>query len=652
VLGSNDHRHQSESCSIASRFNLPYQFSSIPIANDKILKFGKISSIGATRPQYECSANNPCFCTTDSYIHSNHHFIQRETTKVDGQFKVTWNLNLGGRESLLESDFLRAGFEQSVKDYINNDILCSDDLSVKGAEFFGVSIDAKSDGEIGKKIAISGNGLCKGDIRRCEKPIQLKRKIKNAEENSFNRKISKATQNKESFCDVFLSSTIFDSFEERLLTASTFNYDVDVSTINDLEGNLDLTYEVKFESADGSGLDQIDDVSLDPDEPLEINPQCSASQCAIQRDVIRGIFEYFGVAFDENKHECLNQGINCNSEDLVSHIWMVNFGFPGKTIPSSFGSLHSLVGLFLGGNNLVGSIPPELSRIRNLEMLWLENNMLTGSIPSEIANLRGLLELNLYQNKLGGPIPERIAKLQKLRVLNLGSNELTSKIPTFIIPSTPKTPDSDCVSFVNPFKKIFRNVDLNSIFFLKDEDQMNYLVHLKTLSLSKNRFTGTIPSELHLMHNLEELNIAENNLTGTVPLENLKDLVKLKTLDLHKNSLKGALSSGVGRLIELEILNLHGNKLSSTLPVEISRLFKLKELVLGKCRVKIDCFTCEQTYVNIHRHFFKSGHKDDNLLTGPIPTELGYLLRLNFLTFGRFVLMISLVRNLCIDCSL
>jgi len=278
----------------------------------------------------ECSEKSPCFCLTNHYFKKTQHSNdQGRNTKANGQFIVTWDLNLGGQESLLDSVFLRAGFEQSVKDYINNDILCSDDLSVKGAEFFGVELpipDSNEEGGKRKKRAISGNGMCKGDIRRCEKPVQLKKKIKNAEANVLKNQISsnapKLTQPKKDDCAVFLSSTIFDAFKEMLLMASAFNYDVDVDTINDLEGNLDLSYEVDFQPTDGDGLDKIDDVGMEPEEPVAIDPACTESQCFSQREVMKNIFSYFGIPFDENKHECMHQGINCNSEDLVTYIWI------------------------------------------------------------------------------------------------------------------------------------------------------------------------------------------------------------------------------------------------------------------------------------------------------------------------------------------
>ena len=279
--------------------------------------------INIGQAKLSCTAQTPCFCSSKYYVEHNQAQSHRRNTKLNGQFLVTWSLDLAGKEDLLESDFLRAGFEQSVKDYINNDILCSDDLSIKGAEFFGVEIEESVGRQKEKNMAVSGNGKCKGDVSKCKVPIKAKKnKVDNDDDVFRASKVVKAMHRDEEFCDVFLRSTIFDAFEERLLTASFSNYNVDVNVINDLKGGLNLNYDVTFQPSKTDGLNQLEDVALDAKDPIEINPTCIESQCMTQRDVMREIFVYFDIPFDESKHECLYQGINCNSNDMVTHIWM------------------------------------------------------------------------------------------------------------------------------------------------------------------------------------------------------------------------------------------------------------------------------------------------------------------------------------------
>ena len=278
----------------------------------------------------KCTSTLPCLCMTNNYIDPKVLTeLDQRNLQAKGEFKVAWSLSLGGKDSLLESAFLNAAFAQSVKDYINNDILCSSNLAIKGAEFFGVEIANGSQKNTGKWMAVSGNGKCKGDVKKCKVPIKAK-KQEEEDDDIFAKKSDKRSKSSidihsRDFCDDFLKSTIFDSFEERLITASFFNYDVDVDVINDLKGSLDLKYDVSFEPAPSDGLDQVDDVDAVPDEPIAISPVCEESQCLTQRQILRRIFTYFNFPFDDSKHECLFQGINCDANDMVTHIWMGKF---------------------------------------------------------------------------------------------------------------------------------------------------------------------------------------------------------------------------------------------------------------------------------------------------------------------------------------
>ena len=59
-------------------------------------------------------------------------------------------------------------------------------------------------------------------------------------------------------------------------------------------------------------------------------------------------------------------------------------------------------GLYLGGNQLSGGIPPELGNLANLTKLNLSGNQLSGEIPPELGNLANLQELYLHGNQLNG----------------------------------------------------------------------------------------------------------------------------------------------------------------------------------------------------------------------------------------------------------
>ena len=266
------------------------------------------------------------------------HYLRKralQTTNDTGEYVVEWDLNLGGKEFLLESPFLKAGLEQSIKDYINIDMECDSLIDAGSASFYNVEIMDIGEGKQWRNARIEGNGKCKGNPEKCQRTVN-----ENAgdgddapidDDDFFARKkkhfsmISRkkdSTLSKMDICEIFEGSTIFDIFEKILVTASSFNYDVDVDVINDLSGSLTLNYNVTFQPASTDGLDQINDVGLAAREPRAVSTQCLESQCITQRSVMRNIFDHFGIKFDESKHECLHQGVNCNSDDLVTHIWI------------------------------------------------------------------------------------------------------------------------------------------------------------------------------------------------------------------------------------------------------------------------------------------------------------------------------------------
>ena len=92
-------------------------------------------------------------------------------------------------------------------------------------------------------------------------------------------------------------------------------------------------------------------------------------------------------------------------------------------------SSGEVVGISLGGNNLIGSIPGVLAELDSLATLDLGGNALGGEIPWELHELRQLRRLRLNGNALEGLLPGSIGYMAALRHLHIGDNELSGVVP-------------------------------------------------------------------------------------------------------------------------------------------------------------------------------------------------------------------------------
>ena len=248
-----------------------------------------------------------------------------QTSDVSKEYKVTWDIDIGGKDSLLESGFLKAGLEYGVKVYINRQLECEEEdvENLENTAFFHVSISNSNDQ--GKFKRVSGNGTCKGDRTRCKKKI--KKSISDAGKQSQDEDtFDNLTFTKNDLC----KSSIFDLFRDTLITASFFNYNVTLDVINDLAGNLAVDLNVFFQESSDDGLDQINFVSFEAEEPMEQSYPCD-SNCLEQRQnqrlIIAAAFSNLGIPFEDNRHECLFEGINCNEQNLVTHIWLSKYTY-------------------------------------------------------------------------------------------------------------------------------------------------------------------------------------------------------------------------------------------------------------------------------------------------------------------------------------
>lgn len=91
-----------------------------------------------------------------------------------------------------------------------------------------------------------------------------------------------------------------------------------------------------------------------------------------------------------------------------------------------------------------------------------------------------------------------------------------------------------------------------------DYDTNSTRSYLKRLILSKNNFTGTIPSTLGLLDGLMEIALDDNMFSGTIPSE-ISKIRSLELLILSRNHLSGTIPDSIFKLENLTLIDIASN---------------------------------------------------------------------------------------------
>nr|XP_043631098.1 probable inactive receptor kinase At5g10020 [Erigeron canadensis] len=97
------------------------------------------------------------------------------------------------------------------------------------------------------------------------------------------------------------------------------------------------------------------------------------------------------------------------------------------------------------------------------------------------------------------------------------------------------------------------------------------LTMLRNLSISGNRFEGTISKEIGSIVSLEHLDVSSNLFHGPLPIE-VTSLSRLVHLNLSLNNLEGTVPSTFGDFKQLKYLDLHSNNFSGNVMDLLSNL--------------------------------------------------------------------------------
>jgi hypothetical protein len=180
------------------------------------------------------------------------------------------------------------------------------------------------------------------------------------------------------------------------------------------------------------------------------------------------------------------------------------------------------------GQQMRGTLPPELSMISSLWEVTLSDNLISGTIPTDFAKLQQLDTLSLSFNLFNGPVPDFVWQFEDMAYLDLAYNYFTGTIPENIHLTEP---------------------NLHTLF-LENNDMSGPLpstlgsLNWKRLHLDGNAFSGPVPSDLNSAQ-MEELLLHNNKLTGTFPAASFANdfagKSQLKEVTLYNNEITGDL---------------------------------------------------------------------------------------------------------------
>jgi len=186
------------------------------------------------------------------------------------------------------------------------------------------------------------------------------------------------------------------------------------------------------------------------------------------------------------------------------------------------------------------------------------------------------IEFQTVSNGLNGELPTELQHLTSLRSLKIANNEF------FYGEAAKKIPE---------YLKV-----VNAVYGTIPDFIGNNLTNLEYLTLSSNKFSGTIPDSLYKLKKLKELKLAGNILTGTISPK-IEQLSDLKLANFSNNFLTGSVPAEIGNITGLDVLMLYQNDLNGTMPEPVC-LLELEKLY-ADCDgnyTEVECTCCTKCF--------------------------------------------------------
>jgi Leucine-rich repeat (LRR) protein len=215
------------------------------------------------------------------------------------------------------------------------------------------------------------------------------------------------------------------------------------------------------------------------------------------------------------------------------------------------------------------------------EYLYIgSTNFDSDGIPLEIGNLSKLVEFDCSYSLFYGPLSGEIfSNMPNLKTLVLSGNGYSSSVPDEIA----MLPELQYLSI----EEAFLQGDLSFV------EKMPKIVELR-LDFNPG-LTGDIPATIAVANTLETLSATSCGLTGSIPVE-IGMLKNVKNLFLYGNHLEGEIPTELGKLSRMETFEVELNDITGLMPDELCKLTLpgegwLKTLE-ADCNGQVKCSCC------------------------------------------------------------
>jgi Leucine-rich repeat (LRR) protein len=266
--------------------------------------------------------------------------------------------------------------------------------------------------------------------------------------------------------------------------------------------------------------------------------------------------------------------ISSNISNLHSLEWMnISFNSFYGEFPRSISNITPLQSVAASSNKLTGAVGNIFSYAQNLTFLYLDNNHFTGPVE-ELVNAsfqQLIIDIDISYNSFTGAIPGQMFTLPFFASFIAAVNCISADIPaqvchamslrTLVLDGLQSA--NDCFS-TNTFHTMF-----GSSYTVKTSlpipSCLFSLPSLRTLHLSGNGYTGSLPGGMTLADNLTDLALSYNALTGSIP-GHVFTKRNWDNLDLSFNYFNGILPSDAVTFADNASLSLEINRLSGKIP--------------------------------------------------------------------------------------